>query len=195
MRRIIDDRASKGDMLSSAREETMTRIKPVGAFHRLTIQPLMAGLENLDAILKKAEAQPDAAALLDARLHPDMFSLIQQLQYTLFIPVDFARHFTDAPPPKVGYEEASFAEVRNGIGQALSYLRQVAPERMDAQAGAVVPSFFDATMGLTAEDYASQVILPDFYFHLTVAYAILRHKNVPLGKRDFLGKLRTVRLG
>ncbi|MFZ5673103.1 MAG: DUF1993 family protein [Pseudomonadota bacterium] len=174
----------------------MTQIIHDGAFHRLTIQPMMSALENLDGILKKAEAaKMDTAALLEARLYPDMFSLIQQLQYALFIPVDLARHFTDTPPPKVGYEEASFAEVHDGIGQALAYLRAVPPERMDARAGLIVASFFDASLGLTAEDYASQVIMPDFYFHLTVAYAILRHKGVPLGKKDFLGKLRVVRLG
>lgn len=172
----------------------MTRIIHGGAFHRLTLQPMMAALENLDGILRKAEVGKSDAALLEARLYPDMFSLIQQLQYALFIPVDFARHFTDTPPPKVGYEEASFAEVHDGIGQALAYLRAVSPERMDARAGLIVPSFFDASLGLTAEDYASQVIMPDFYFHLTVAYAILRHKGVPLGKKDFLGKLRAVRL-
>lgn len=178
----------------------MTHIVHDGAFHRLTIVPMTAALDVLGAILKKAEthavaAKADPALLLEARLYPDMFSLIQQLQYALFIPVDFARHFSDDAPPKVGYEEASFADVEAGIKAAVAYLRTVSPQRMDAQAGLVVPSFFDASLGLTAEDYASQVIMPDFYFHLTVAYAILRHKGVPLGKRDFLGKLRIIRLG
>jgi hypothetical protein len=178
----------------------MTHIVHDGAFHRLTIVPMTAALDILGAILKKAEthaaaAKTDPAQLLEARLYPDMFSLVQQLQYALFIPVDFARHFSDDAPPKVGYEETSFTEVEDGIKAATAYLRTVSPQRMDAQAGLVVPSFFDASLGLTAEDYASQVIMPDFYFHLTVAYAILRHKGVPLGKQDFLGKLRIVRLG
>jgi uncharacterized protein len=177
----------------------MIQINRDGAFHRLTIIPMMAALDNLGGILDKAEAHAAAAKtdpvpLLAARLHPDMFSLIQQLQYSLFIPVDFARHFSDAEPPKVGYEEASFADVRAGMKLAKDYLRGVSPERMDAQAGLIVPIFFDASQGLTTEDYASRIMMPDFYFHVTVAYAILRHKGVPLGKRDFLGKLRTTRL-
>lgn len=177
----------------------MIQINRDGAFHRLTIIPMLAALDNLGGILDKAEAhaaaaKSDPATLLEARLHPDMFSLIQQLQYALFIPVDFARHFTDAEPPKVGYEEASFADVRTGMKLAKDYLGGVSPVRMDAQAGLVVPIFFDASQGLTAEDYASRIIMPDFYFHVTVAYAILRHKGVPLGKKDFLGKLRTTRL-
>ncbi|MBK1865841.1 DUF1993 family protein [Aestuariivirga sp. YIM B02566] len=177
----------------------MIQINRDGAFHRLTIIPMMAALDNLGGILDKAEAHVTAAKtdpvpLLEARLHPDMFSLIQQLQYALFIPVEFARHFHDGEPPKVGYEEANLADVRAGMKLAQAYLGGVAPERMDAQADLIVPVFFDARQGLTTEDYASRIIMPDFYFHVTVAYAILRHAGVPLGKRDFLGKLRTTRL-
>ena len=59
----------------------------------------------------------------------------------------------------------------------------------------VVPTFFDGKQGLAAESYAAHMIMPDFYFHLTVAYAILRHNGVPLGKSDFIGKVETVPLG
>jgi hypothetical protein len=178
----------------------MTGIVHEGAFHRLTLAPMMAALENLDRILAKAEAHAtarkvDPQALLDARLYPDMFSLIQQLQYALYIPCDFAQHFADEPPPKVGYEEKSFADVHAGIKAATAYLRSISPARMDEQAGRIVPIFFDAGRGLSAESYAAKVIMPDFYFHLSVAYAILRHKGVPLGKKDFLGKLGTVTVG
>src|SRR5688500_6391875 len=98
----------------------MAGIVHEGACHRLTIIPMMAALDNLDTILAKAEAHAaavkiDPATLLEARLHPGMFNLIQQLQYALFIPADFARYFADEPPPKIGYEEASFADVHAGI--------------------------------------------------------------------------------
>jgi hypothetical protein len=178
----------------------MTRIVHDGAFHRLTIVPMMAALENLGKILAKAEAhaakaKTDPLELLNARLYPDMFSLIQQLQYALFIPADFAQHFADEPPPKVGYEEASFADVHRGIGLATAYLGSVSPARMDERAQRIVPIFFDPNMGLAAESYAAHLIMPDFYFHLSVAYAILRHNGIPLGKADFLGKLATQALG
>ena len=124
-----------------------------------------------------------------------MFSLIQQLQYALFIPVDFARHFTGEAPPKVGYEEKTFAEVHAGLELALAYLSSISPAEMDERAGLVVPILFDEKQGLPAEYYATKIIMPDFYFHLTIAYAILRHKGVPLGKSDFIGKLETVPLG
>jgi hypothetical protein len=178
----------------------MTHIAHQGAFHRLTIAPMIAALENLGKILAKAEAHAasagfDPEALLAARLFPDMFSLIQQLQYALFIPADFAQHFADEPPPKVGYEEKSFADVHASLALAIDYLRSIPPARMDERAGRAVPLFFDPQQGLAAETYAANVIVPDFYFHLTVAYAILRHNGVPLGKSDFLGELKTVPMG
>jgi hypothetical protein len=175
----------------------MTQIVHDGAFHRLTVAPMIAALENLGKILAKAEAHAGAAgfdpeALLGARLFPDMFSLIQQLQYVLFIPADFAQHFAAEPPPKVGYEEKSFANVHASLELAIAYLRSVSPAQMDKRAGLAVPLFFDPQQGLAAESYAAHVIMPDFYFHLTVAYAILRHNGVPLGKSDFLGELKTI---
>lgn len=178
----------------------MTRIIHEGAFHRLTIAPMITALENLGGILSKAEAHAlhskiDPATLLDARLYADMFSLIQQLQYALFIPADFAQHFAPAPPPKVGYDEKSFADVHESLAQAVAYLNSVPAARMDERAQLVVPTFFDASQGLAAEAYAAHMIMPDFYFHLTIAYAILRHNGVPLGKQDFIGKLKTVAMG
>ncbi len=181
-------------------KKNMTHVVHEGAFHRLTIAPMTAAIENLGKILSKAEAHAvdagiDPDTLLNASLYPDMFSLIQQLQYALFIPADFAQHFAGEPPPKVGYEEKSFAEIRSSLGLATAYLRSVSPARMDERARLVVPTFFDGKQGLAAESYAAHMIMPDFYFHLTVAYAILRHNGVPLGKSDFIGKVETVPLG
>ncbi len=169
---------------------------PACAFHRLTIVPMISALENLDDILRKAEAHAAGAKIepevfLNSRLYPDMFSLIQQLQYALFIPADFAQHFAPEAAPKVGYEEASFAQVHDSLKTAVAYLKSIDPKVMDERAGRVVPTFFDPSRGLPAETYAAHMIMPDFYFHLTAAYAILRHNGVPLGKMDFIGKLET----
>ena len=62
------------------------------------------------------------------------------------------------------------------------------------KAAKIVPLFYDDAEGMTAVDYAAAVTLPDFHFHMAIAYAILRHNGVPLGKADFLGKLDTVAL-
>lgn len=178
----------------------MTHIVTEGALHRVTIVPMIGALENLGKILRKSEAHAEngkikPSVFLSARLYPDMFSLIQQLQYALFLPVDFAQHFTDTPTPKVGYEEATFADVYASQKVAVGFLKSVLPLRMDELANLAVPTFFDRSRGLAAETYAAHMVMPDFYFHLTVAYCILRHNGVPLGKPDFIGKLATVKLG
>ena len=168
----------------------MTSVVHEGAFHRLTIGPMISALENLGAMLSKAEAHAintkiDSDILLNARLYPDMFSLIQQLQYALFIPADFAQHFAQEPPPKIGYEEKTLDDIHASINIAIAYLRSVSPARMDERAQLVVPLFYDANQGLAAEAYAAHMIMPDFYFHMTAAYAILRHNGVPLREKRF----------
>ncbi len=170
----------------------MAKAAQTEMFHRLTIAAMIGSLENLDRILVKAAAHARAGkiepeVLLNARLFPDMFSLIQQLQYALYLPMDFARHFTDEPAPHVGYEEASLADVHASLKTAIAYLRAIPASRLAERAQRVVPVFFDGTRGMPAEDYAAIVAMPDFYFHLSIAYAILRHNGVPLAKMDFIG--------
>jgi uncharacterized protein len=170
------------------------------SFHRLTIAAMVSSLENLDKILVKAETharQNEIApeVLLGARLYPDMFSLVQQLQYALYLPMDFAQHFTDAPAPRVGYEEASFEDVHASLKTATGYLKAIPASRLAEQAQRVVPTFFDGTKGMPAEDYAAIVAMPDFYFHLSIAYAILRHNGVPLAKKDFIGHYKSTPIG
>lgn len=177
----------------------MTSSARTGAFHRLTIVPMIAALGNLGRILAKAEAHAVGngvvpAHLLQQRLYPDMFSLIQQLQYALYLPCDFARHFAESEPPRAGYDEASFADVQASLKRVTDYLGTISASRMDELAELVVPSFFDPKQGVASEAYAASVTMPDFYFHLSIAYAILRHNGVPLAKADFLGAISSVPL-
>jgi uncharacterized protein len=174
----------------------MTKAEQNETFHRLTIAAMIGSLENLDKILVKAEAHAreskiEPEVLLSARLYPDMFSLIQQLQYALYLPMDFARHFTDKPAPHVGYEEASFEDVHASLKTAIAYLKAIPASSLVERSQRVVPIFFDGTKGMPADDYAAIVEMPDFYFHLTIAYAILRHNGVPLSKEDFIGPYKS----
>jgi hypothetical protein len=164
------------------------------AFYSYTITALIRALINISDILDKAESHTAANKIepvnfLQARLYPDMFALIQQLQYCCYLPVDFAQHFADEPAPRVGYDESDFKSVQASIQTTIGYLKSILPERLAERAARKVPAFFDPTKGMSAEDYGMSVIMPDFYFHATVAYAILRHNGVPLGKNDFLGAL------
>ena len=177
----------------------MTKANSTGRFHRLTIMPMMASLSNLRGISGKAEAFErdggrDPALLLQKRLYPDMFTLNQQLLYALYLPCDFARHFADEAPPRAGYDEKSFEQVYASLSAVSEYLGAIDPDHMDALADRIVPSFFDGKRGVAAETYAARVSMPDFYFHLSVAYAILRHNGVPLVKDDYLGTVEMVAL-
>jgi hypothetical protein len=174
----------------------MTKAAQNETFHRLTIAAMIGSLENLDKILVKAAAHARASkiepeVLLNARLFPDMFSLIQQLQYALYLPMDFARHFTDEPAPHVGYDETTFEDVHASLKTAIAYLTAIPASRLVERAQRVVPIFFDGTRGMPADDYAAAVEMPNFYFHLSIAYAILRHNGVPLAKMDFIGPYKS----
>jgi hypothetical protein len=94
----------------------------------------------------------------------------------------------------VGYDEKTLDELKTSFRQTLKYLRRIKPDQFEGQEKRLLPLFFDPSKGLPADALAQRLILPDFFFHTTVAYAILRHIGVPLGKMDFLGPLNAVRL-
>lgn len=168
--------------------------------HKLSIGVMAKGLGNLAKIMDKAESHAAShdiglESYLQARLFPDMFNLLQQVQYACFLSADFARHFSANPAPRVGYDETTWPELRNSLAVAGDYLRAITPEAVLKNADVIVPTFMDDTRGMTTVDYAADVIVPDFNFHLVIAYALLRHNGVSLGKNDFLGDFKTVTFG
>ena len=151
------------------------------------------GLTNLDAILDKAAASAEArkfdpAILLNARLAPDMFTLTRQVQ----IAADFGKFMTarmaGVDAPKFDDSETSFAELKDRIAKTLEFVRSV-PE--SAYAGAedrdLTVNAGPRKLDFKGLPYLLGYALPNFYFHLTTAYAILRHNGVELGKNDFIG--------
>ena len=170
------------------------------AIHASTIPLFIQGLENLASILKKAEAHAKQTGIeidtvLDERLYPDMFNLLQQVQYACFLPVDFARHFSRQEAPRVGYDEASLKDLEASIRTTIDYLKAIGPGQFRGKEGDALPIFFDESLGLPPQEHAARVMLPDFFFHVTAAYCILRHKGVPLGKFDFLGRHGAEKIG
>jgi hypothetical protein len=160
--------------------------------HAFTIPVFVKGLENLDKIIKKAEAHAkqqyiEPQALLDARLYPNMFNFLQQVQYACFLPVDYARHFSNEPAPRVGYDESNLAELKESIKKTIAYLKAIKPEQFRGKDSGLLPIFIDESLGLPPLEHAARIMVPDFFFHVTTAYCILRHIGVPLGKNDFLG--------
>ncbi|MGH8856222.1 MAG: DUF1993 domain-containing protein [Telluria sp.] len=151
-------------------------------------------LGSLAAVLEKAEAHAqerkiEPAALLQARLFPDMFPLIKQVQ----IASDFAKgasaRLAGVEAPRWEDNEQTFAELQQRITKTLGYIDTVAPADIDASAERAITHGAGerARHFARGDDYLTGFVLPNFMFHVTTAYAILRHNGVPLGKRDFLG--------
>ena len=151
-------------------------------------------LSALSAILDKAAAhcaakKIDPAALLTARLYPDMLMFTKQVQLTC----DFAKNCVGrltGEAPKFPDEEKTFDELKARVAKTLDYVKSVKPADVDAGADKDVtfPTGPDSKMTLPGAQYLVHVVLPNFYFHATTAYDILRHNGVEIGKLDFLGR-------
>jgi len=150
-------------------------------------------LPALSAIIDKAKAHTegrkiDSAALTSARLRPDMFTLTRQVQATCDWAKNIGARLAGVEPPKFEDAETTLDDLKARIAKTLDYLRGL--KRQDVEAGAereVVFPFGSNKFKMKGSNYVSHLGLPNFYFHLTTAYDILRHNGVELGKRDFLG--------
>lgn len=161
--------------------------------YRVSVPVFVQGLKGLIGVLAKAAAHAeshrlDPEALLKARLYPDMFPLVRQVQ----IATDFAKgasaRLSGAEVPAWDDVETSFAELTARAERAIAYLEGLDPAAFDGAEDRIVSlTRRDQTTEHNALDYLTAQALPNFYFHLATAYAILRENGVPLGKRDFLG--------
>jgi len=150
-------------------------------------------LPNLKAILEKAQADAEARKIdpqvfLQARLAPDMFALARQVQITTDQVKGGLARLADVEVPKWDDDEKTFGELCARVDKALDYTKTFKPAQFDgAETRDIELKFPQATLTFKGRDYLLNFVLPNFYFHLTAAYAILRHNGVPLGKRDFVG--------
>lgn len=163
-------------------------------FYDVAIGTLLRSLRNLDAIVTRAEAHVasdkdiDADTLIQARLYPNMRPLLFQVQVATDTAKGAAARLTGQPVPSWPDEEKSFADVRERIGKAIRYLSGIRPEDFaGAENRPIELKIGTYTMNFTGTTYVSQFVLPNFFFHVTTAYNILRHNGVPIGKADFLG--------
>lgn len=163
--------------------------------HTLAFSPLLRGLSNLSAILEKGRAWADEqgvphAQLLEARLIDDMGPLTMQVQRASDTVKGAAARLGQAEAPSMPDTEASFDELQARIARTVEFLQSVPAEavngRDDATVTLTVPN---RSFDFTGRSYALGFVLPNFFFHVTAAYAILRAQGVPLGKMDYLGGL------
>jgi uncharacterized protein len=153
-----------------------------------------AMLGNLSHILDKAQAHAevrkfDPVALLQFRLAPDMLPFTRQVQIACDAAKNGIARISDVPAPKMEDNESSFPELKARIQRTLDYLATVPAERLDGTENKDVtfPMGRDTMHTMKAEPYLMHRALPNFFFHVTTAYAILRHNGVELGKADYLG--------
>lgn len=149
-------------------------------------------LRNMSAILTKAENQAKAKGyapdvLLNARLAPDMFSLTRQVQ----IATDHAKgamaRLSGQAPVAINDTETTFAELQARIARVLAIVESVSEAQLEgAENRQVTIKIPGSELKFDGLSYLTGFALPNFYFHLTAAYAILRHNGIELGKRDFL---------
>ncbi len=151
-------------------------------------------LENLDRWLDKAEAHAakksfDVNVLAAARLAPDQYPLSRQVQAACDAAKFAAARLSGQEPPKHPDTETTFPELKARVASVLGYLKTFTPASFEGASSRVVPLSFLPGKGLAGEDYLNELSAPNFYFHVTTAYAILRHNGVDVGKSDYMGSL------
>jgi uncharacterized protein len=151
-------------------------------------------LNALSGVLDKAEADSkarnyDVAVLLQSRLAPDMFPLTAQIHLATSFAKNAVFRLTGQSPPDFADLEPTLADARARIAKTLDLVQSMSEADFNGAAEREITiKLGPDTVTMSGADYLNTFLLPNFYFHLTVAYAILRHNGVPLGKRDFMGR-------
>jgi uncharacterized protein len=153
-------------------------------------------LNALLAILDKAEAYAeakkiDSAVLLNTRLFPDMFSLTRQVQSACDQAKNGGARLAGVEPPRFEDNEKTLAELKARVAKTLAYVKTLDGKKIDASADREItfPLGPNNKGHMKGADYLNHFVLPNFQFHLTTAYDILRHCGVEIGKLDFLGNI------
>ena len=163
------------------------------SLYDFSVPMLIRGLSNLSTLLDKAAAHAetkkfDASALVQARLFPDMFPLSRQVQIACDTAKGAAARLAGVDIPKHEDTEASLADLKQRIAKTLDFLRTVKPEMLkDAEGRSIELKFPSGAMKFTAMDYLNGFVLPNFYFHESMVYALLRKSGIEIGKPDYLG--------
>lgn len=149
-------------------------------------------LNALSKLLDKAEAHAaakkyDAANLLNARLAPDMFALVRQIQAACDQAKNGAARLSGVEPPKFEDTEKTIPELQERIAKTLAFVKGVDRKAIDGSADRIISIPLGPKKGeMKGADYLNHFVLPNFYFHAATAYGLLRHAGLEIGKQDFL---------
>ncbi len=161
--------------------------------YQASIPSFLRMLGNLSAILDKAAAHAEVKKInpsifVNARLTPDMFPLSRQVQIATDMVKGCAARLAGIEVP--GYEdnESTFAELQARIAKTKVFLESVSAAQIDgSEDRQITVKFGSRELGFLGQDYLIDFVIPNFHFHLTTCYAILRHHGVEIGKIDYTG--------
>ena len=158
------------------------------------VTPCTQQLSALAGIIDKAAAHCAAnkieeSALLQDRLYPDMFCLARQIRQSADLAMNTGGRLAGVTPPTLAaVDDTSFAAAKSRVETALGFVKSLTRAQVDGAEDKVIAWTAGGNdRKMKGKDYLQQFALPNFFFFVTTAYNILRHRGVPLGKRDFLG--------
>ena len=158
-----------------------------------SVPVLVRYLTNLSAILDKAAAyctakKVEPAVLADTRLFPDMLPLKKQVQIACDVAKGAAARLSGAENPQHPDNENNIEELKARIAKTIAFIKSVDAAKVSASENSPIEVKFPSqTLKFTGKSYLTDFVLPNVFFHITTAYALLRHNGVEIGKRDFLG--------
>jgi uncharacterized protein len=161
-----------------------------------SISVFTTGLNALLAVLDKAEAffaakKADPAQFLHSRLAPDMFDFTRQVQVVSDQARRGAARLAGTEPPSYEDNETTLAQLKTRLAKTVAFLQTLDAKAIDAAADREIafPLGGGRTGQMKGSDYLNHFLLPNYYFHLTTAYDLVRHAGVEIGKRDFIGSI------
>jgi len=166
------------------------------SMYDFSIPVLTRGLTTMSAVLDKAAAQAaakkfDTAVLAQARLFPDMYPLVRQVQIACDTAKGAAARLAGIEVPKHEDTEVTFAELKARIAKTLDVVQSVSAAQLkDAESRAIEIKFPNGSWKFTGIAYWNDFVLPNFFFHVSMVYALLRKNGIEIGKSDFLGDIQ-----
>jgi hypothetical protein len=167
------------------------------SMHSASVPVFVRMMSNLLVWLDKAETHAaakkyDASVLLPTRLAPDMLPFVKQVQIACDTAKFAVARLSGVEAPKFEDNETSFDELRERIRKTIAFVKSVPAAQVDGSEDKdVTMPRRDGPITLKGEQYLTGFALPNFFFHMTTAYALLRHNGVDLGKGDYLGLLKS----
>lgn len=165
------------------------------SMYEIAVPPMIRSLTNLRSILEKAATHAETkkiapSVLVNARLYPDMFPLVRQVQIATDVAKGAVSRLAGVEPPKYEDVETTFEELFARVDKTIALLESTDPKQLEgSEENTILLPMHDKTVTFKGLPYLVDFVLPNVYFHVTTVYAILRHNGVEIGKKDFLGNI------